>query len=114
MSNDGPRDVQIKIDVVKLGEIDTMNEKFTCEVSIESSWLEPKTDITAYDANKHWNPKLYIKNVLNDPKEQIKYDMALENSILKITETKTCKAQFWERLELYDVKKITLFWNIFF
>lgn len=82
------RDVEIRVDFLRIGEIDTMTEKYTCEVMIESKWTETNTSIEKYDASKHWNPKLYIQNALNEPKESNTYDIQAENNCLKITETK--------------------------
>lgn len=98
-----PRNVQVKVDFLKMGEIDTMNEKFTAEILIESKWSDFDTTIVDYNPNVNWNPKLYIQNVLNDPKETTKYEFEKEANCLKITEIKVVKAQFWERLELYNV-----------
>jgi hypothetical protein len=82
-----------------------MNEFFQCEVLIKSKWFETDRtiEIKSYDPNIHWNPKLYIQNVLNDCKETVNYKVkSSENGVL-ITEYKTIKAKFWERIELYDV-----------
>ena len=67
-----PRIVQVTVEFIKLGEIDTMNEKYSAEVLIESKWLEPEF-ITNYSLDRHWNPQLYIENALQDPKEKTKH-----------------------------------------
>jgi hypothetical protein len=67
-----PRVVQITVEFIKLGEIDTMNEKYSAEILIESKWLEPEF-MTNYNPERHWNPQLYIENSLQDPKEKIKH-----------------------------------------
>ena len=82
-----------------------MNEHFQCEVLVKSKWFETDRtiEIKNYDPNIHWNPNLYIQNVLSDSKETVKYKIkSSENGVL-ITEYKTIKAKFWERIELYDV-----------
>ena len=100
-----PRKVQIKIEFLKIGEIDMMNEKFTCEVLMESKWHDNDcSGLTSYNPKEKWNPKLYIQNVLNEPKEIIYYDMKTNENGVLITETRIVKAQFWERLELNDVR----------
>lgn len=103
-----PRNVEVEINFLKLGEIDTMNDKFTAEVVIVSKWSDFDQSIDVYDPQKHWNPKLFIQNVLNEPKEVVKYDFEKDTNCLKITETKIVKAQFWERLELYNVNFILI------
>jgi len=55
-----------------MGEIDTMNEHFNAEMFIESKWIQTE-NITEYSPQSHWNPKLYIENAINEPKEKIKY-----------------------------------------
>lgn len=56
--------VQTAFEFTSIGEIDTLNEKFQAEVTIESRW---KIDALAepdilnkgeYDPKKNWNPKL--------------------------------------------------------
>jgi len=101
-----PHKIQIKVDFTKIGEIDMMNDKFTCEVVIESKWYDNDRSIqTKYDPSRHWNPKIYIQNILSDPKETTKYDITTDENGIMITETIRVKAQFWERIELHDVFK---------
>jgi len=101
-----PHKIQIKVDFTKIGEIDMMNDKFTCEVVIESKWYDNDPSIqTKYDPSRHWNPKIYIQNILSDPKETTKYDITTDENGIMITETIRVKAQFWERIELHEVFK---------
>ena len=58
---------------------------------IESKWSDFDTSIVEYDPQKHFNPKLYIHNVLSEPKEQVKYEIEKEFNSIKITEIKTIK-----------------------
>jgi hypothetical protein len=59
--------------------------------NIESRWIEP-TEITSYDPAKHWNPKLYIENVFQEPKEDVKYSLAYDNNNnLIVTEKREVK-----------------------
>lgn len=71
------REVQIRVVFVRIGEIDTINEKFYSEVLIESKWEEVKLqkefsakstrdEKELIDGNKYWNPKIYVKNALNE------------------------------------------------
>jgi len=64
--------VEVTVEFIKLGEIDTMNEKYSAEIFIETKWIEPEP-VSFYDAERHWNPKLFIENALQEPKEKIKH-----------------------------------------
>ena len=70
MSNQ--RVVQVTVEFIKLGEIDTMNEKYSAEIFVESKWIESEF-ITEYNSDRHWNPQLFIENALQEPKEKIKH-----------------------------------------
>ena len=49
------RNVQVVVGFLRLGEIDTMNEKFQAEVFIEAKWVDNDQPITEYDPKVHWN-----------------------------------------------------------
>lgn len=95
------KNVLITIEFVRIGEIDTMNEKYNAEILIETKWLSNE-DIVEYNSERHWNPKLYIENALQEPKEKIKHTVYRENGEVWITETRFVKGTFWERLELQN------------
>jgi hypothetical protein len=84
------RIVQVVIEFTRIGEIDTMNEKYQAEVIIESKWRD-KHDIREYDPNFHWNPRLFIENAINEIKENITYRVTKENGISIITEIRRSK-----------------------
>ena len=91
-SDNTPKVVNVAIEFLKIGEIDTMNEKYQAEARIESRWHE-KQQISEYDRKKHWNPELYIENILQETKEQIRYEISndLRNGGVTITEIRTVK-----------------------
>ena len=66
------RVIQICVEFLNLGEVDTRNEKFAAIVKIRSRWQEDE-EIIDYDAKKHWNPRLFIENAHYDVKEEISY-----------------------------------------
>ena len=90
-----------------------MNEKYGAEVQIVSKWFEYDDEIIEYDPNKHWNPKLYVENTLNNAKEQIKYEVVKNDDHYAITETRVVKSDFWERLELHNVNFQVYFLNFY-
>ena len=86
--------VQVVIEFTRIGEIDTMNEKYQAEVIIESKWTE-NFDIIEYDPDLHWNPKLFIENAINELKETISYRTHKENGCTVITEVRRSKGKFF-------------------
>jgi len=66
--------VQVTIEFVKIGEIDTINEKYHAEIIIEAKWIT-KEVIEVYNPEQHWNPQLYIENLLQESKQEIKYKL---------------------------------------
>lgn len=66
--------VEILIQFCRIGEIDTIHEKYNAEVLIEAKWIE-KEEIKEYDVKKHWNPMLEIENVIQISREQIEYQV---------------------------------------
>jgi hypothetical protein len=77
------RTIQVYFEFVRIGEIDTMNEKFNAEICIESKWIE-KDFIQNYNPEQHWNPQLFIENAFQEPKEKIKYNLIREGKYFKI------------------------------
>ena len=96
------RDVNIMVEFIRIGEIDTMNEKYQAEVEIEASWLTDEKIIN-YDPKIHWNPMLYVENLLTETKQTVDYTVDVEeNGNVLITESRKIKGIFWERLELQN------------
>jgi hypothetical protein len=92
-----PKDVQISIQFLRIGEIDTINEKYYAEICIESRWVE-KANINAYDPKVYWNPKIYIENALLDPKEEIIYEIKKFYDMVRVKEIRFVKGFFWEKV----------------
>ena len=93
------------IEFVRIGEIDTMNEKYQAEIRIEARWYE-REKITEYDRKKYWNPELYIENILQEQKEQIKYDVSTDNRYegVMITEIRNLKGFLKQYYTLFTLK----------
>jgi hypothetical protein len=53
-------------------EEESLYKEFTNSSSSDTIHKETK-EISSSKANKYWNPKIYVENVLNDPKNQIHY-----------------------------------------
>ena len=101
--------VQLLVEISKIGEIDTLNERYQAEFYIEAKWIG-ENDIVEYDPKRHWNPKLYVENTYQEPKETLKYDVSRDkNNNTIVTEVRHIKGLFWERLELQNFPVVKLF-----
>ncbi|UJR10753.1 hypothetical protein I4U23_014941 [Adineta vaga] len=114
--------VYVRLMFLRIGEIDTLNEKYQAQAAIEARWsveLDKIISILSLDDRKrltdgksvsllqysvlHWHPQLYIENVLGDLKEQIRYTVkkSKENDQIYVCEHRDIKGLFWEKLELH-------------
>lgn len=67
--------VEIRAVILKIGEIDTLNEKFYAEAFVEAKWIDNKLDpSTKYNPDTDWNPCLYVLNCLDELKQQVWYN----------------------------------------
>ncbi|CAF4528949.1 unnamed protein product [Rotaria sp. Silwood1] len=112
--------VGIRLMFIRIGEIDTLNEKYQAQASIEARWVVPSVnffstlsplDQDAFNRGKsvslikytetNWHPQLFIENALGDLKEQIRYTARkTSNDQACICEHRDIKGLFWEKLEL--------------
>lgn len=93
--------IEIRVEFLTIGEVDTMNERYEAEVRIKSRWYDEDI-IEEYDKDKHWNPKLFIENALYDVKQDISYSVSKINDKTIVTETRIAKGSYWERIELQN------------
>ena len=96
-------DVFIQVNITKINDIDTVNQRFQAEAIIESKWQDPsiKSVNDVIDANKIWKPELYIENAINDVKEDIRYRIISDDQgALYVYEFRKVRGLFWEKLEL--------------
>ena len=86
------RVVHIEFECLKVGEIDTMNEKYYAEFLFTISWSENKL-ISVYDKKKDWNPMIYIDNVIGKSEEIVEYKLKpfKNNSCTVVFEKKLVK-----------------------
>ncbi|CAF0786840.1 unnamed protein product [Adineta ricciae] len=111
-----PREVALRVKFIRLGEVNTLHEKFYAEVVIEARWL--------YDPEAtSWNPNLYVKNALGDIKQEVASEFVNHldesvsvnnkgNDIVYVWEIRKVVGTFWEKLELNsfpaDVQQLSL------
>ncbi|CAF0923982.1 unnamed protein product [Adineta steineri] len=114
--------VYVRLMFSRIGEIDTLNEKYQAQASIEARWQveidkllpdlspEDQTRLTAGKsvsllkyAASHWTPQLYIENAIGDLKEQIRYTAKKyrQDNQVYVCEHRDIKGAFWEKLELH-------------
>ncbi|CAF0922000.1 unnamed protein product [Adineta ricciae] len=88
------REVRIRLVFVRIGDIDTLNEKYQADVYFEARWADTMNvrllDLTPdqqsqllhenviirtdkFDAKEHWTPQLYIENAIGQIGEQDKW-----------------------------------------
>ena len=127
------KQVYIRLTFFRIGEIDTLNEKYQAQASIEARWSvqfeELSANLSADDqkrlvegksisllkyAENHWHPQLYIENAVGDLKEQIRYSArkSKEDHEFYVCENRDVKGSFWEKLELHhfpsDVQELSI------
>jgi len=111
-TNSNATEVQVRVEFLNLGTIDTMNEKYEAEVKIISRWQDKKSDFgdkTEFKIEKdkkfeYWHPDLFIENALADKYvEEKKYKIhPLNYGVSEVVEERIAKGFFWERIELND------------
>ena len=109
-------DVVININITKLLDIDTVNQRFQAEAIVESKWFDPniKSFQDILDEKKMWKPDLFIENGVKDIKEEITYKivptLSEDSNVLgwfkpkefMLCETRKVSGIFFENLELED------------
>ena len=84
---------QVFIKFIRVGEIDTLNEKYHAEIRVESKWKEDDPNLTEYNPENNWNPLLYIENSFKEPKQEILYEITNFNDFSYITEIRRLKGK---------------------
>jgi hypothetical protein len=125
--------VYIRLMFFRIGEIDTLNEKYHAQASVEARWvvdfeklaanLSPDDQKHLIDgksvslikyAETHWHPQLYVENAVGETKEQIRYSArkSRKDNEYYVCEHRDVKGFFWEKLELQhfpsDVQDLTI------
>jgi hypothetical protein len=74
-----PIEVRVRCIFLRVGEIDTLNERYTSEIFFEASWYasDPKVE-SKYDPQMgHFNPQLVVLNNIGD---SLRHDVSRSNS----------------------------------
>ncbi|UJR28570.1 hypothetical protein I4U23_009803 [Adineta vaga] len=117
--NDKKQPIEIRVRCIfsRVGEIDTLNERYTAEIFFEASWHDESFKIgSKYDPQMgHFNPQLVVLNHIGDSLRHEKWysiNKTNEENLIEITEHHKIRGVFWERMELnhfpYDVQELSL------
>lgn len=96
--------VHIRCIFLRIGEIDTLNEKYNAEILLEASW-ETSTlsnlQTRSFDPAIDWTPKLELLNGIGQLDDDVSYTVRfLKQGLAHITEHHKLKGTLWERMEL--------------
>ncbi|CAF5151633.1 unnamed protein product, partial [Rotaria magnacalcarata] len=63
-----PIEIRVRCIFLRVGEIDTLNERYTSEIFFEASWFieDPKIDLEYNTQADHFNPQLVVLNNMGD------------------------------------------------
>lgn len=128
------RIVQIRLIFIRIGEIDTLNEKYQAEIYFEARWTEKISlnnfnlnlqqekefvqerrtiKLENFNPNANWTPMLFIENAIGQIGELERWftgkRILNESTTSPLFEVEICehrrfKGVFWEKLELNHVK----------
>lgn len=105
---------------MKIGTIDTLHDRYSAEVLIQSKWKEPnldgkKLEAETIDWDCYWSPKLSVDNVVGDPKDTAFYAVTYDTPprhLATVCETRRVKGAFFEFMELnkfpFDSQDLTV------
>ena len=92
----GAVNVEVRLIILKLSNISTKQSRFSCEAFMEASWYDKELVVSEnedndeineneiereeetgikYDEKRHWNPMLYIQNVVDHQSQDKWYNV---------------------------------------
>ncbi|CAF1237225.1 unnamed protein product [Rotaria sordida] len=110
-------EIRVRCIFLRVGEIDTLNERYTGEIFFEASWYikDPKIESEYDPQTASFNPQLAVLNHMGDSLRDDKWysiNKTNENGLIEIIEHHKFKGTFWERMELnhfpYDVQELSI------
>lgn len=101
------RTVYIRVVFLKVGEIDTVKEKYFADVFVQARWREPALDHSQHLKNSnldnYWGPKISVQNVIDFKKKKVLKELNFNpHGEAFITEKRKISGNFSEKLELMD------------
>ncbi|CAF3971476.1 unnamed protein product [Rotaria sp. Silwood2] len=114
--DESPIKVQVRCVFMRVGDIDTLNERYYAEILFEASWEEPKLKglhKKSFDPMVYWTPQLELVNGIGELHDTITYSVRHDRQgIATVTEHHKLKGTWWERMELQyfplDVQELSL------
>ncbi|CAF2981366.1 unnamed protein product [Rotaria sp. Silwood2] len=112
-----PIEISVRCIFLRVGEIDTLNERYTSEIFFEASWYvkDPNTELEYGSQTDSFNPQLAVLNHMGDSLRHDKWYSTKKtntNGLIEVTEHHKFKGTFWERMELnhfpYDVQELSI------
>ncbi len=76
--------VHIRCIFLRVGEIDTLNERYYAELLLEASWEEISfkgLQTRPFDPTIHWTPELELINGIGELQDDITYSVRYEKKI---------------------------------
>ncbi|UJR23356.1 hypothetical protein I4U23_026368 [Adineta vaga] len=96
--------VRIRCLFLRVGEIDTLHERYYAEILLQASWEDPSFHNTfnrIFDPATCWTPQLELMNGIGELKDEITYTIRFnKQEIATVTEHHQLKGTLWERMEL--------------
>jgi hypothetical protein len=73
-----PIEIRVRCIFLRVGEIDTLNERYTSEIFFEASWYakDPKNEAKYDPQAGHFNPQLVVLNHMGD---SLRHDVSIRN-----------------------------------
>jgi hypothetical protein len=73
-----PTEIRVRCIFLRVGEIDTLNERYTSEIFFEASWYakDPKNGMKYDPQAGHFNPQLVVLNHIGD---SLRHDVSIKN-----------------------------------
>ena len=111
-----PIEVRIRCIFLRVGEIDTLNERYYAELLLEASWEDESLEISqtrTFEPTVNWTPELELINGIGELHDDIMYSVKYDkHGLATVTEHHKLKGTLWERMELqhfpFDVQELSL------
>ncbi|ESN93036.1 hypothetical protein HELRODRAFT_189657 [Helobdella robusta] len=111
--------IYVKTVFLKVGEIDTLRDRFAADAFVQAKWREPALDgkqnlpTSEIDWSNYWSPKLSIDNVFGDPKETVWHTVLFDSrGTAMICQKRRVNGSFLEYMELnqfpFDTQDLTV------
>ena len=93
LNDTNAKEVEVTFEFYRIGHINSTSGKFEASLIVQAKWfvdsrLEENSDIFDYNADKHWNPKLYIENEIATNNETVYRVEEVSDSLVCVKEYK--------------------------